>query len=64
MLTGLSGMLDSQLSTEVNYAATYKLSFSPSFSFAKMVKVYYIPKEAGFNISSMDKLTTPLNRLV
>ena len=50
-LTGRSGMVDSQLSTEVKYMAPYGLSFSPRFSFAKRTNMYYIPKEAGLNIS-------------
>ena len=50
MLTGRSGMLDSQLSTEVKYMAPYGLSFSAWFCFAKRTNIYYIPKEAGLNI--------------
>ena len=51
ILTGSSGMLDSQLSTEVKYRALHGLSFSPRFCFAKITNIYYIPKEAGLNIS-------------
>ena len=47
-LTGRSGMVDSQLSTELKYMASYGLSFSPRFSFAKRTNMYYIPyKKAG-----------------
>ena len=41
-------MLDSKLSTEVNYTAPYRLLFSPRFSLAKGSKAYYISKGAGF----------------
>ena len=57
-LTGRSGMLDSQLSTEVKYIAPNGLSFSPRFFFSKRAKAYSIHKEAGFNISAKQKLTT------
>ena len=50
-LTGVSCMLDSQLSIEVKYMAPYGLSFSPRFYFAKRTNIYYIPKETGLNIS-------------
>ena len=50
-LKGMSCMLDSQLSIEVKYMALYGLSFSPRFCFAKRTNIYYIPKEAGLNIS-------------
>ena len=51
MLTCRSGMVDSQVSTEVKYMALYGLSFSPRFSFVKKTNMYYIPKEAGLDIS-------------
>ena len=51
MLTGRSGMVESQLSTEVKYMAPYGLSFSARFSFTKRTTIYYIPKEARLNIS-------------
>ena len=50
-LTGRSGMVDSQLSTEVKYMAPNGISFSPRFCFAKRTNIYYFPKEAGLNIS-------------
>ena len=50
-LTGRSGMVDSQLSTEGKYMAPYGLSFSPRLSLANRTNIYYIPKEAGLNIS-------------
>ena len=52
MLTGRSGMLDSQLSTKVKYMALYGLSFSPRFCSGKRTNIYYIPKEAGLDISN------------
>ena len=63
MLTGGSGMLDSQLSTEVKFTALFGLSFSPSFCFAKRANVFYILKEAVFNISIKQKMTTSAKRL-
>ena len=56
-LTGRSGMMDSQLSTEVKYMAPYGLSFSPRSYFAERMNIYYIPKEAGLNISHYFFLT-------
>ena len=50
-LTGMSCMLDSQLSIKVKYIATYGLSFTPRFCFAKRTNFYCIPKETGLNIS-------------
>ena len=49
-LTGMSCMLDSQLSTEVKCMAPYELKFSPRFCCAKRSNIYYIPKETGLNI--------------
>ena len=62
-LTYGSGMLDSQLSTEVKHTAPYGLSFLLGFVFSKRANVYYIPKEAGFIVSTKQKLTTYQKRL-